>query len=85
MRIAGREFSSRLILGTGGFPRLETLAEAIRASGTELVTVALRRIDPAARGSAIAVDSEVVPKSAWESTPLHDGARVEVVHAVQGG
>ena len=32
MRIAGVEFSSRLILGTGGFPRLETLAEAITSS-----------------------------------------------------
>jgi thiazole synthase len=55
MRIAGQQFSSRLILGTGGFPRLETLAEAIRASGTEMVTVALRRIDPAARGSLVDV------------------------------
>ena len=55
MRIAGREFTSRLILGTGGFPRLETLADAIRASGTELVTVAMRRIDPGARGSLVDV------------------------------
>ncbi|HEY5142324.1 MAG TPA: thiazole synthase [Solirubrobacteraceae bacterium] len=44
--VAGRELRSRLILGTGGFPRMETLAEAIRVSGTGLVTVALRRIDP---------------------------------------
>jgi thiazole synthase len=44
--IAGRSFSSRLILGTGGFTRLETLAAAIEASATELVSVALRRIDP---------------------------------------
>ena len=55
MRIAGHELQSRLILGTGGFPRLETLAEAIRASGTDMVTVALRRIDPAARGSLVDV------------------------------
>jgi thiazole synthase len=55
MRIAGRQFSSRLILGTGGFPRLETLAAAIRESGTEMVTVALRRIDPGARGSLVDV------------------------------
>jgi thiazole synthase len=53
--IAGRTFRSRLILGTGGFPRLETLAAAIRASETEMVTVALRRIDPAARGSLVDV------------------------------
>src|SRR5947209_20188480 len=56
--IAGRTFESRLILGTGGFPRLETLAEAIRATGTELVTVALRRVDPAARGSIVDVLEE---------------------------
>ena len=43
--IGGRPFSSRLILGTGGFTRLETLAAAIEASGTEMVTVALRRIE----------------------------------------
>src|SRR3954463_1977005 len=55
MRIHDRDFGSRLVLGTGGFPRLETLAEAIRASGTEMVTVALRRIDPAARGSVFDV------------------------------
>jgi thiazole synthase len=53
--IGGRAFGSRLILGTGGFTRLETLAEAIEASGTEMVTVALRRIDPAAQGSLIGV------------------------------
>ncbi len=56
--IAGRTLRSRLILGTGGFPRLETLADAIRATGTELVTVALRRIDPHARGSLVDVLDE---------------------------
>ena len=61
MQIAGQQFDSRLILGTGGFPRLETLAEAIRASGTEMVTVALRRIDPAARGSLVDDGFVVLP------------------------
>jgi thiazole synthase len=49
--VGGRTLRSRLILGTGGFKRLETLAEAIRATRAELVTIALRRIDPQARGS----------------------------------
>src|SRR4051794_23637340 len=53
--LGDRTFTSRLILGTGGFPRLETLADAIRASATEMVTVALRRIDAAARGSLVDV------------------------------
>jgi thiazole synthase len=43
--IAGRTFSSRLFIGTGKFESAEVMAEAIRASGTELVTVALRRVD----------------------------------------
>jgi len=55
LRIAGRTFQSRLLLGTGGFPSLELLSEAIVASGSELVTVALRRIDTAARGSLVDV------------------------------
>jgi thiazole synthase len=53
--IAGRTLRSRLILGTGGFASLELLADSIAASGSELVTVALRRIDPAARGSLVDV------------------------------
>jgi thiazole synthase len=43
--IAGREFASRLFLGTGKFPSNASLRDAIVASGTELVTVALRRVD----------------------------------------
>jgi thiazole synthase len=53
--IAGRELRSRLLLGTGGFRSLEAMAAAIEASGSELVTVALRRIDPGARGSIVDV------------------------------
>jgi thiazole synthase len=53
--IGGRGFSSRLILGTGGFTRLETLAEAIEASATEMVTVALRRIETGSESSLVRV------------------------------
>lgn len=37
------------------------------------------------RGVAVAVDGEVVPRSAWDRTELSDGQRVEVVGAIQGG
>ena len=37
------------------------------------------------RGMAVAVDAEVVPRSAWSTTQVGDGARVEIVTAVQGG
>jgi thiazole synthase len=49
--IAGEEFGSRLIVGTGGAPNLDELERALVASGTELTTVALRRVDPNAPGS----------------------------------
>jgi thiazole synthase len=48
--LGGLRFGSRLILGTGGAANLSALESAIRASGTELVTVALRRVDAAAAG-----------------------------------
>jgi thiazole synthase len=53
--LAGETFSSRLILGTGGAPSLDALEASLVASGTELVTVALRRLDPTARGSVLDV------------------------------
>ena len=54
-RIAGRELGSRLIVGTGGFRNLEVMEAAVSATGAELATVALRRVDPAARGSLVDV------------------------------
>jgi thiazole synthase len=66
--IADREFDSRLILGTGGFDNHEILAEALSASGAQLCTVALRRLDPSARGSILevldAAGIEVLPNTA---------------------
>jgi thiazole synthase len=55
LTIAGTELRSRLLLGTGGFRSLEALAAAIEASQAELVTVALRRIEPGQRGSIVDV------------------------------
>lgn len=43
--IAGREFSSRLFLGTGKFSSNEVMARSIEASGTQMVTMAMKRID----------------------------------------
>ncbi|MBK5110184.1 MAG: sulfur carrier protein ThiS [Thermoleophilia bacterium] len=53
--LGGRRWGSRLIAGSGGFRSLESMATALEAAGTEIVTVALRRIDPAARGSVMEV------------------------------
>jgi thiazole synthase len=70
--IAGRELSSRLILGTGGFTNHDVLAAALNASGAELCTVALRRLgggrDPNHAGSIVdvldAAGVEVLPNTA---------------------
>ena len=53
--IAGEHLSSRLIMGTGGMTSLDSLAAAFRASGVDMATVALRRVDPGARGSLLDV------------------------------
>ena len=66
--IAGRELTSRLVMGTGGAPSLEVLEEALVASGTQLTTVALRRLDPSQQGSVLDVlrkhDIAVLPNTA---------------------
>src|SRR3954449_12691450 len=53
--LGGRRWGSRLIAGTGGFRSLAQMEAALEAAGTEIVTVALRRIDPAAKGSVLDV------------------------------
>src|SRR6267154_2590960 len=62
--LAGETFSSRLIMGTGGAPSLDVLERALLASGTELTTVALRRISAATSGSVLDV---LTPKLAREA------------------
>lgn len=53
--LGGTSFTSRLIMGTGGAPSLEVLERALVASGTELTTVAMRRVNPSVHGSVLSV------------------------------
>ena len=55
LTIAGTSFGSRLIMGTGGAPSLDILERSLIASGTELTTVAMRRLDPTVQGSVLSV------------------------------
>ncbi|GAA2412529.1 thiazole synthase [Streptomyces glaucosporus] len=55
LTIGDTVFSSRLIMGTGGAPSLDVLEKALLASGTELTTVAMRRVDPTVSGSVLSV------------------------------
>jgi len=48
-------------------------------------TAAVRLLTSAVSGVAVAVNGQVVRRSAWDSTPLTDGDQVEVLTAVQGG
>lgn len=50
IKIADKEFSSRLMVGTGKFSDFETMKQAHQASGAEIVTVAIRRVDMKAQG-----------------------------------
>jgi thiazole synthase len=66
--LGGRMWSSRLIAGSGGFRSLDSMKTALEASGTEIVTVALRRLDPDSGGSVMdvveALDLFVLPNTA---------------------
>ncbi|MFM9044430.1 MAG: sulfur carrier protein ThiS, partial [Solirubrobacterales bacterium] len=53
--LGGRRWTSRLLVGTGGFRSLAAMEEALEASGTDIATVALRRVDPEAQGSLLEV------------------------------
>src|ERR1700692_4671559 len=57
--IAGREFGSRLFLGTGGYPKRKLMLDAIAASGTEMVTASIRRISLAGEDESLV---DVIPK-----------------------
>ena len=67
LTIAGEPLRSRLILGSGGFRSLDQFERAIRASGAELVTVALRRVEQAPGGLYEAIERagcRVLPNTA---------------------
>jgi thiazole synthase len=61
--IANRQFNSRLMLGTGKFASGERMREAIVASETEIVTVALRRADLTGKGDPFANILDFIPKN----------------------
>ncbi|MBW4718917.1 sulfur carrier protein ThiS [Saccharothrix obliqua] len=54
------------------------------ADGATVATV-LDLLGAPASGVAVALDGEVVPRAVWASTPVREGAAVEVLTAVQGG
>src|SRR5215218_9650177 len=57
LTIAGRTFRSRLLLGTGKYPDFDVMKRALEVSGTEVVTVALRRVNLDERGKGNLLDA----------------------------
>jgi thiazole synthase len=72
--IAGRAFRSRLILGTGKFSAPEVLRDALEASGSEIVTVALRRVDLSSKKDPFANILEFIDPDRFLVLPNTSGA-----------
>jgi thiazole synthase len=74
LAIAGRRFNSRLILGTGKFSSLQAMRDALAASGTEMVTVALRRADLSGRNDPFADILDFIDSEKYLLLPNTSGA-----------
>jgi thiazole synthase len=74
LTIAGRTFASRLFLGTGKFAAPEAMRDALAASGTEVVTVALRRADLSGKKDPFANILEFIDPKRYLLLPNTSGA-----------
>src|SRR5256886_14117173 len=74
LTIAGHDFRSRLILGTGKFSSPEAMRDALAASGTEMVTVALRRADLSGKRDPFANILEFIDPKKFLLLPNTSGA-----------
>src|SRR5476651_2893291 len=74
LTIAGRTFGSRLLVGTGKFSSNESMAESLEASGTEIVTVALRRADLSGKGDPFANILDFIDPKKYLLLPNTSGA-----------
>src|SRR5467141_289026 len=75
LKIADREFTSRLLVGTGKFSSNEAMREALLASGTEIVTVALRRADLSGKHDPFANILDFIDPKKFLLLPNTSGAR----------
>jgi len=74
LTIANRSFNSRLLLGTGKFPSNESMRDALDASGTQIVTVALRRADLTGKHDPYANILEFIDPEKYLLLPNTSGA-----------
>src|SRR3984885_5406862 len=74
IRIADREFQSRLLIGTGKFPSNLLMRDALEASGTQIVTVALRRADLSGKNDPFANILDFIDPARYLLLPNTSGA-----------
>ena len=70
--IAKKIFNSRLIVGTGKYKNMKECAKAVKLSGAEIVTVAVRRVN-------------IVDKKKLNKVKLKNNDKIEIVHFIGGG
>ncbi|MFL6568133.1 MAG: thiazole synthase, partial [Chthoniobacterales bacterium] len=75
LKIADREFTSRLLVGTGKFASNDLMRDALEASGTEIVTVALRRADLSGKHDPFANILDFIDPQRFLLLPNTSGAR----------
>ena len=74
LKIADRTFTSRLLAGTGKFPSPEAMRDGLEASGTQIVTVALRRADLSGKGDPFANILDFIDPKKYLLLPNTSGA-----------
>ena len=81
--IANKKFNSRLIVGTGKYKSMSECAKAIKLSGAEIVTVAVRRVNISDKKKPLLMDY-IDPKKI-NKIKLNKNDKIEIVHFIGGG
>ena len=81
--IAKRKFNSRLIVGTGKYKSMSECAKAIKLSGAEIVTVAVRRVNITDKKKPLLMDY-IDPKKI-NKISFKNNDKIEIVHFIGGG
>ena len=81
--IANKKFNSRLIVGTGKYKSMSECAKAIKLSGAEIVTVAVRRVNILDKKKPLLMDY-IDPKKI-SKIKLNKNDKIEIVHFIGGG
>ena len=82
--IGGREFSSRLFVGTGKFSSNELMEKAIEASGSEMITVAMKRINMTQEATSTAIEYNFYPTHREYAMPRRPYSRLNFPENVSG-